>query len=461
MIWSKGYGREERRALIFSEGARLCFLGIGGVSMYALAALCHTHGVYVLGADRTENERIRALRQLGIRVFVPEAGAAVESATAVVCSLALDENAPDLARARAKKIPVLTRGELLGTLMEAYTVSLAVSGTHGKSTVTAALSDIFSAAGKNPTVLAGERLPRSNESYLFGGRDYLIAEACEYGDSFLSLRPSLSLFLNLEWDHPDYFSSEAALVRSFARAAMGSGAVLCCSDSPLLVKMVEGYGIKNAILVGRRAEDDYRYEILSYENARVKLRFYPLGESPITASLSVPGRFQAQNAAMALAAASYAGIPASTAAAALSAFGGIHRRLSLLDNRGAYPIYYDYAHHPTEIRAGIEALRDLHAAPITVFFRPHTFSRTAALFDGLAAALSTADRVFVTDIDGAREVGGAVSAQALAEAAGGTYLPLSRAASYLQVSDGPLVLMGAGDLSEVLSAFPACGEEKG
>lgn len=461
MIRSKGYGTEARRALLFSEGARLCFLGIGGISMYALAALCHANDAFVFGADRVENERTRLLQQLGIRVFVPEAGAAVESATVVVCSLALDENAPDLLRAREKGIPVLTRGELLGTLMEEYTVSLAVSGTHGKSTVTAALAQIFSAAGKDPTVLAGEQLPRSKESFLLGQKDYLIAEACEYGDSFLSLRPALSLFLNLEWDHPDYFPSEAALVRSFARAAMGSGAVLYDSESPLLAGMVERYGIKNAISVGQRAEDDYRYEILSYENARVKLRFYPLGESPVTVALSVPGRFQAQNAAMALAAASYAGIPASTAAAALSSFGGIHRRLSRIDARGAYPIYYDYAHHPTEIRAGIETLRDLHAAPITVLFRPHTFSRTAALFDGLAAALSTADRVFVTDIDGAREDGGEVSAQALAEAAGGTYLPLSRAASYLRVSDGPLVLMGAGDLSEILSALPACGEEKG
>lgn len=460
MIRSKGYGREERRALLFSEGARLCFLGIGGISMYALAALCHANGVCVFGADRAENERTQLLRRLGIRIFVPEAGVAVESATAVVCSLALDENAPDLLRAREKGIPVLTRGELLGALMEAYTVSLAVSGTHGKSTVTAALARIFAAAGKAPTVLAGERLPKSQESFLLGGKDYLIAEACEYGDSFLSLRPSVSLFLNLEWDHPDYFTSEEMLVRSFARAAMGSGSVLYSSESPLLVRMVERYGIKNAISVGCRAEDDYRYELLSYENACARLRFYPMGGEPVTVSLSVPGRFQVQNAAMALAAASYAGLSEEIAAAALSSFGGIHRRLSRIDTQGAYPIYYDYAHHPTEIRAGIETLRDLHAAPITVLFRPHTFSRTAALFESLAAALSAADRLFVTDIDGAREKEGSVSAQMLAEAAGGTYLPLSQAASCLKISDGPLVLMGAGDLSEVLSVL-SDGRKKG
>ncbi len=461
MIRSKGYGREERRALLFSEGTRLCFLGIGGISMYALAALCHANGVCVLGADRTENERTQSLRRLGIRIFVPEAGVAVESATAVVCSLALDENAPDLLRAREKGIPVLTRGELLGALMEEYTVSLAVSGTHGKSTVTAALAGIFSAAGKAPTVLAGERLPKSQESFLLGKKEYLIAEACEYGDSFLSLRPSVSLFLNLEWDHPDYFSSEEKLVRSFARAAMGSGSVLYGSGSPLLAEMVEQYGIKNAISVGCRAEDDYRYELLSYENACARLRFYPMGGEPVTVSLSVPGRFQMHNAAMALAAASYVGIPNETAAAALSSFCGIHRRLSCIDAHGAYPIYYDYAHHPTEIRAGIETLRDLHSAPITVLFRPHTYSRTAALFESLAAALSAADRLFVTDIDGAREKDGSVSAQMLAEAAGGTYLPLSQAASCLQVNDGPLVLMGAGDLSAVLSVLSDDRKEGG
>lgn len=282
----------------------------------------------------------------------------------------------------------------------------------------------------------------------------MVAEACEYGDSFLSLRPSLSLFLNLEWDHPDYFPSEEALARSFARAAMRSGVVLYSSESPILLRLVEQYGLKNAISVGQREEDDFRYTLIGYENARATLRFFDEKNSPVTLKLSIPGRFQAKNAAMVLAAASYLGISLETAAYALSAFGGIRRRLSLLDAGGTFPIYYDYAHHPTEISAGIETLRDLHGAPVTVLFRPHTFSRTAAFFSDFAAALSLADCVLVTDIDGVRETEETVSARALAEAAGGKYVPLSLAAEQArQSAQGPLVLMGAGDLSGVLSAL--------
>ncbi len=459
MIRSKYYDSRLRRALLLGEGVRLCFLGIGGVSMYALAALCHARGIFVFGADQKENERVCTLRAQGIRVFVPEAGAAIDSATAVVCSLALSEESADVKRARAHGIPVLTRGELLGAWMEDYTVSVAVSGSHGKSTVTAALASVFNAAGKAPTVLAGATLPETKECYRIGQRDYLVAEACEYGDSFLSLRPSLSLFLNLEWDHPDYFPSETALMRSFARAAMKSGAVLYSSESPLLVHLVEQYGLKNAISVGQGAEDDFQYECISYENARATIRFFYKREQPVTLSLSVPGRFQAQNAAMVLAAASYVGIPVETAVRALSAFRGIHRRLSLLDDSGTFPIYYDYAHHPTEIRAGIETLRELHGAPVTVLFRPHTFSRTAALFEDFAAALATADQVFVTDIDGVREASGGISAEALAKAAGGVYVSQENAAQCRKGISGPLVLMGAGDLSRVLDRL--FREEKG
>ena len=453
MIESKKYGSIRRRELLFGEGTRLCLLGIGGISMYALAALCQALGIFVFGADRTDNERAQALREKGIRVFVPEAGAAVESATAVVCSLALDESASDVTRARKKGIPILTRGELLGALMEDYTVSVAVSGSHGKSTVTAALGAVLSAAGKDPTVLAGERLPKSKDSYRLGAREVLIAEACEYGDSFLSLSPSLSLFLNLEWDHPDYFPSEEALMRSFARAAMQSGVVLYSSESPLLAQMVERYGIKNALSVGAFAEDDFRYEIVSYEEARATVRFCSGKDASITVPLSMPGRFQAQNAAMVLAAASYLGIPLSVAGNALSHFDGIYRRLFRISESPTRPIYYDYAHHPTEIRAGIATVRDLHGMPVTVLFRPHTFSRTAALFDDFAAALATADRVFVTDTDGARETQDDTSAQALAEAAGGRYLPLANAAAQLPKHEGAFVLMGAGDFSSVLAAL--------
>ncbi len=453
MIHSDCFDGQTRHALLLEKGARLCFLGVGGVSMYALALLCFHRGVFVFGQDKVENARTRALARYGVRVYIPSAGAAVEGATAVVASLALGEDDADLLRARARGIPIFTRADLLGALMEEYAASIAVSGTHGKSTVTAALASVLAFAGRDPTVLSGANLPHSEESFRLGSAEYLVAEACEYGDSFLRLHPSLSLFLNLEWDHPDYFPTESALVKSFARAAEQSRVVLYNADSPLLCRAVLEYGAKNVLSVGRSEGCDFRYEIVSYENARATVRFFFGGESALTVALCVPGRFQAENAAMVLAAASYLGVPMQTAGAALSAFEGIGRRLSLVCQHEGNFIYYDYAHHPTEILSGIETLRELHAAPVTVLFRPHTFSRTEALFEGFVSALSRADRIFVTDIDGAREQGGTVDARLLAREAGGSYLPLERAAELLPLQGGPIVLMGAGELSGVLSAI--------
>jgi UDP-N-acetylmuramate--alanine ligase len=462
MILSKNYNAKERRDLLFSKGARICFLGIGGVSMHALAHFCLFRGVYVFGADKTESAYTRRLEDLGVRVFIPEAGAAIESASAVVCSLAMDEGNGDVMRARAKNIPILTRGELLGALMEEYTLSVAVSGTHGKSTVTAMLASVLCGAARDPSVLCGAALSGGGQCFRMGGKELLVAEACEYGDSFLSLRPSVSLLLNLEADHPDYFRTEDALTRSFARFAMGSGTVFYSANCERLRALIEHYGIQNALSVGPSAACDYRYEIEAMEKGYATVRFFDGKNAPMSVKLSVPGRFQAENAAMALAAASYLGIAPSVAGAALSRFGGIDRRICRIGAYEKIPLYYDYAHHPTQIRATVEALRQMHGAKVTVLFRPHTFSRTQALFSAFVSALSEADRVLITDIDGAREQGGAVSAEDLASAVGGTYVPLAQAAQMLcEVHEGCAVIMGAGELQTVLSRFLGTAEKNG
>jgi UDP-N-acetylmuramate--alanine ligase len=450
---SKECSESERNAILLGEGARLCFLGIGGIGMYAMASICAARGISVFGADAKENERTRALLKKGIRVFYPTIGEEIAQSTAVVCSLAIPEDHSDVCLARAMGIPIFTRGALLGALMAESTLSVAVSGSHGKSTVTAMLASILAAAGKNPTVAAGACLPPADESWILGGKDLFLAEACEYGDSFLSLRPSVSLFLNLEWDHPDYFPSEAALMRSFARAADRSGVVLYSAESPLLSRMVDRYGIKNVLSVGRDASCDFRYEIETYEKARATVRFDAGKSAPLSIPLLVEGRFQAQNAAMALAAASYLSLPHLAVKGALSSFRGIPRRLTCIHRTAEQSVYYDYAHHPTEMIAGIEALRDLYHAPITVVFRPHTFSRTEALFADFAAALRKADRAIVTDVDGAREQGSAGLSARLAKDAGGLYVPLAGLPLALKsMNRGVIVLMGAGDFSSVLAS---------
>ncbi|MBE6723992.1 MAG: UDP-N-acetylmuramate--L-alanine ligase [Ruminococcaceae bacterium] len=443
----------------------LFFAGIGGVSMNSLAILAQKRGFSVSGYDRAPSAITARLESCGIPVYYEADAAHVKDADALVYTVAMPETNPEYAWARERGIPLISRADFLGWLMTGYKRRIGVSGTHGKSTTTGMLSKILTCAGVDPTVLNGAPLRETGTVDRIGAHDFFAFEACEYMDSFLDFQPTLAVILNIELDHVDYFPSIEAIRASFLKFAGLTGpdgiAVLNLDD-------------ENCRLIQRdlpcRAVTFSRLDPgADYSSANEDLSTgYPAfdirrnGETIARAQLRIPGEHNISNALAAFAASVEYGIDPDAAAEGLSAYEGIARRMEKLcvTKRGA-EVYSDYAHHPTEIAATLKGARAVCRGKLRVVFQPHTYSRTAELFDGFVSAFaeSGADEVLFCDIYAARETNtyGVSSAQ-LADAVTERGKPASFAPSFEEAAriadeasrEGDMILvMGAGDVEKV------------
>jgi UDP-N-acetylmuramate--alanine ligase len=434
------------------RGKHVYFVGAGGVSMAALCIAARREGAVVSGCDREENDGVRLLRDAGISVHVGHDVADISpTLDALVYSLAIGEDNPQLCAARACGVPCIPRPRFLGLYMRKYPVRIGVSGTHGKSTVTSMLGDVLEAAAVDATVLCGAF--RERMTFAEGDGAWLVYEGCEYKDALLSFCPSDLVLLNAEWDHPDYFPSEEALLSSFRTAAWDAETRVIYNIEDIgLRRVLKGCPVP-CVSFGYTEGADIVYRITGQKNGcfsfTVRHGVHELG----VVQLSVAGEFQVHNAAAAFTAAWARGISPEVICTALQSYTGLARRMQCIQRRADRCVYYDYAHHPTEIRAAIRALRMLDARPLTVVFRPHTYSRTAALWQNFADALAEADAVLLTDIYAAREtpIEGITSAR-LAEAIGkkAIYLPPQDLPFAVDTLRGCVALLGAGDLSCVL-----------
>ena len=420
--------------------------------MEALALILCRRGYTVRGSDRRDSAATARLRAAGIFVSIGHRAENVVGADCVFYTLAAAGDNPELCEARARGIPTFSRADLLGALMGEARTRIAVAGMHGKSTATAMLAAILSAGGTDPTVVGGAPLDGEECAYLLGGGDTFLCEACEYRDSFLCLEPTMALILNAEWEHTDYFRTPASVSRSFSRFAARAETVILPDTGAQDILPPPSARI---VRFGFSEQADARASDLAFEGGAPTFHFSYQGEARGRISLSVLGEHNAYNATAALAAAEALGVPVAVSARALAACRGIGRRL---EGRGSYRginVYLDYAHHPTEIRASLAALRRAHPQGcLFCIFQPHTYSRTAAFFHSFAEALSHADMTVLYDIYGAREenVSG-VSAEALAAATlGATYEKspedaIGRIMQSARAGD-TLVIMGAGDIGE-------------
>ncbi len=419
-------------------GRKLHFIGIGGAGMSGLALVAHRLGATVTGSDRAESSYLERLRAAGIDPIVGHDADAVPEGAEVVVSTAIGVDNPELARARERGQEVLHRGALLAQLCADGRL-LAVAGTHGKTTTTGMIVHALRAIGADPTFFIGGELPNAGEgggtaNAGLGSGVLVVAEADESDASFLELRPEVAVVTNVELDHHARWGSKAELFRAFKDfAAPATGVVI--GDDPAL----------EAILpAGARAE------VFSESTP---------GPSPLT--LRVPGRHNALNARAALAAIGLAGLDVEEAAAAITDFPGMLRRLELKGERAGARVYDDYAHHPTEVRATLAALRELRPARLIAVFQPHLYSRTKALAGEFGAALAAADEIGVLDVYAAREeptgplegVSGIAVARAAADHSGGRRVmwlgDLETAARVLapRLGEGDLlVTIGAGDV---------------
>ncbi|MGN6202890.1 MAG: UDP-N-acetylmuramate--L-alanine ligase [Solirubrobacterales bacterium] len=435
---------------------RLHFIGIGGAGMSGLALVCARLGATVTGSDRSDSSYMERLRQAGLEPSVGHDAANLPEGAEVVVSTAIGADNPELALARERGMEPIHRGALLAELCAEKRL-IAIAGTHGKTTTTAMTVWALRAIGADPAFFVGGEVPGLGPDGApvnagWGEGEWVVAEADESDASFLQLRPEVAVVTNVEMDHHTRWGSLAELheaFRSFVGPARG-----------LVVPADEEMG-----WLGERSEE---------------VRFDAAAPGPADLRLAVAGQHNLRNARAALGAIELAGLDVAAAARALESFGGVHRRLQLKGARGAVHIYDDYAHHPTEVRAALSALRELDPSRLIAVFQPHLYSRTKALASEFGAALTLADEVVVLDVYPAREepvgelagVSGLRVAQAAAERAGGKpvwWLPEAATAQRALAnlldrtqevvgSKAVLVTIGAGDifrLGEALVTEPA------
>jgi UDP-N-acetylmuramate--alanine ligase len=427
---------------------RLHFIAIGGAGMSGLALVCARLGVAVTGSDRSDSSYMERLREAGLEPVVGHDAANLPEGAEVVVSTAIGEDNPELALARERGIEPIHRGALLAELCAEKRL-IAIAGTHGKTTTTAMTVWALRAIGADPAFFVGGEVPGlgpdgGTANAGWGGGEWVVAEADESDASFLRLHPEVAVVTNVEMDHHSRWGALTELheaFRSFIGPARG-----------LVVPADEEMG-----WLGQRGEE---------------VRFDATTPGPAELTLAVPGQHNLRNARAALGAIELAGLDTSAAAEALARFPGVHRRLELKGSRGPLHIYDDYAHHPTEVRAALSALRELKPSRLIAVFQPHLYSRTKALTKEFGAALSLADEVAVLDVYPAREepvgelagVSGLQVAQAAAERMGGKpvwWLPeiepaqraLTQRLDRTQEEGAILVTIGAGDVYKLGEAL--------
>lgn len=441
------------RKIIEKDGSKIHFVGIGGVSMYSLARLSLLASDKVSGSDCSENHRVSTLISLGADVKIGHEANNITDQDLVVYTHAVKKDNPELLAAEKKKIPVVSRADYLGALMTEYETRIGISGTHGKSTTVAMIDMILAFASKDHTTLSGAALV-PGEPFRAGGGDLLLYEACEYKDSFLKFHPTIAVALNLEFDHPDYFKNVEAIKDSFIKSlSRAKVAIVNRDDSNIFSILRKLKGKCELITVGGGFDSDYSYKIKSFNNSGFKFCVEYCGEDLGDFELNVPGAYNVSNAIFAIAVARKLGINLEVIKHALASFNGISGRMERLGNFEGREVFADYAHHPTAIRATVNALKMYTKDNITVVFKPHTYSRTKSLLEEFVNALSLADHVIMTDIYAAREepIDG-ITSERLASLIGSkaVYCPDSMVKEKLSlINHGVIVLMGAGDMEGI------------
>ncbi len=389
------------------EHAHIHMVGIGGISMSALAHMLKAFGYCVTGSDRCETEIVKKLVAAMIGVSIGHSADNIKEPDLVCYTAAIPKDNPELVKAMSLGIPVMERAELLGQLMKRYQYPIAVAGTHGKTTTTSMLSLVLLEAELDPTILVGGELSQIGGNYKIGADKYLVLEACEYVESFLHFNPYISVITNVEEDHLDYFADLNHIITafvSFARLNSPFGCIIVCYDDKniqTLVQNIEGRIVKYGLVSG--INDFYAEDIHLNNSGKTEMKVYAYGEYVTTLELSVHGEHNVKNALGAFAAAWEMGIDKEAIKRGLESFGGTKRRFEKLGEYNGATVIDDYSHHPTEIRCALETAKALTNGDVWCIFQPHTYSRTKAFLEDFAKSLSIADRVVLADVYPARE----------------------------------------------------------
>lgn len=396
------------------------FIGIGGISMSGLAEILASRGHQVSGTDVKETAVTKHLQNLGIHInFGHRAENITDDITLVVYTAAIHDDNPELRAAHEKGIRIMDRAHLLGQIMDEYHDSVAVSGTHGKTTTTSMVSEILLAAEKDPTITVGGILPTIGSNLRIGNSPYFVAEACEYFDSFLQFNPFIAIILNVESDHLDYFKTLENIRRSFhafAQRVPDKGLLVISEKIDNVEELTDGLTC-HVETFGLSEKANWRAENIVHEaDGRNSFDIYHNSAFFTTIHLHIPGEHNITNALAAIAASAFLGAAPEDCVKGLHHYTGTERRFQLKGKKDGITVIDDYAHHPTEIKAALAAAQNVQHNTTWCVFQPHTFSRTRFLFDEFGEAFGDADEIIIADIFAARETDdGTVSAAQLAD----------------------------------------------
>ncbi|MBQ1407538.1 MAG: UDP-N-acetylmuramate--L-alanine ligase [Eubacterium sp.] len=438
-------------------------IGIGGIGLSAIAEILLSRGYNVSGSDMKESLITDHLAQLGARIYIGHRAENVEDAELLIYSAAIADSNPEIVRAKERGIPMASRAEVLGQLMSEFGTSIAISGTHGKTTTTSMVSLILAQAGLDPTILVGGSLAEIGGNVQVGHGNYFVTEACEYRDSFLELRPKIEIILNIDSDHLDYFKDIEHIVRSFETFAgyvPESGFIIAYDSNPFVSRVIKDH--PNVITYGYSDNSTYYATDVTFVDGMPKFHVHHYGEDMGELSLSIPGEHNILNSLAAIACADLLGVDRDIIFRTLNKYTGIQRRFDVKGTFGkGIKLVDDYAHHPTEIQATLAAAEKVPHGKLWCIFQPHTYTRTLALFDRFADAFEKADVLILADIYAAREkdiynISSEKLAQAIREAHPGKEVYYMK--DFTEIADfvranavkGDLVMtMGAGDVYKI------------
>lgn len=387
-------------------GARAHLVGIGGVSMAPLAEVLHGMGLTITGSDMSQSATVTKLNGLGIPVVIGHLPDSAIGADFVVRTAAVHDDNPEIAGAMAHGIPVFERAQAWGAIMEGYKNALCIAGTHGKTSTTSMCTHIAMAAQLDPTVMIGGALPLLGGAHRVGGGDTIILESCEYCNSYHSFRPTVAVILNVEADHLDYFKDLEDVEHSFATFAQlvpPEGAIVANGEDDSVARVLSKIKDRTILTFGLE-RGDVQPTALAWEAGIPSFDVSYRGEVYAHVTLQVPGRHNLLNALAACTAAIALKIPARAIEEGLASYYGVGRRFEYKGTCNGAKVYDDYAHHPTELKALLDATATMGYDRVICAFQPHTYTRTIALFDDFVQVLKQADYPVLTDIYAAREV---------------------------------------------------------
>lgn len=387
---------------VFLNARHIHMIGIGGSGMCPIAELLLSRRYIVTGSDRSENANVKRLKSLGVTVYHEHTAENINGADLVAFSAAVPDTNPEMVAADKLGVPRMERSELLGAITRCYDNVIGVSGTHGKTTVSSMITQILLLNKQNPNAVIGGKLPMADSSCVVGDSQTLVCESCEFVDSFLQFSPDITVLLNIDDDHMDYFKTMENLENSFKKF-VSMGKICYANGDDIRVKKVVSDIDSKVVTYGFNEDNDYYPQNIVGGKYGFCFDVMCHGEKIGHLEMHAPGKHNIYNGLVSFAVCYEMGVDADGIADAIARFTGAGRRFEFIGEEKGITVVDDYAHHPTEMMATLQAAKTLDYKKVIVVFQPYTYSRVALLRDGMIDALSVADKVFMTPIVAARE----------------------------------------------------------